>query len=465
MHMALRREDVGHIFRAYDIRGIYNEDLLPEFFVEIGLAAAERLGGKCLVGMDVRASSPVLYEALIAGLRAGGVKVLDAGTIPIGALLYGCCKMEEGFSAYITASHLPPEWNGVKFYFAGGLGVEPEDNYELRDAFLKGNYRRLPWEGVGERVRVDLLSEYLEFLLESFKLEGLKVGLDCGNGATVLTAPRAFRGAGATVKGVNCFVDPSFPGRGAEPRPENIKELSELVVSRGLDFGVAYDGDGDRGLFVDKDGRYLYPEEVVMIIIEGLKLRGSVVTTVDASKVLEDYCRERGLKLIRVPVGHNYVIRKVREAEAVVGVEHSGHILVPGMLDRGKPFAVDDALWASMKFAEAYLQLGGSFKEFLPERYVYRSLKVRVGEREKVRVVEWLKERLMSMYGEVETVDGVKVDLGDAWALVRPSNTEPVVRISVEAKEEAKASRLLGELRRLLEEAKGVNGNCPSRGG
>ncbi|OYT61702.1 MAG: hypothetical protein B6U69_03145 [Thermofilum sp. ex4484_15] len=453
--MALRKEEIGHIFRAYDIRGIYNKELIPEFLVEIGLAAVSYLGEDTyLTGMDVRASSPVLYEALITGLRAGGAKVIDTGTLPIGALLYGCSKMDEGYAAYITASHLPPEWNGVKFFFAGGLGIEPRDNYGLRDVFIRGEYRRASWSRIGKRLKVNLLEEYLEFLTNSFELNGIKVGLDCGNGATVLTAPYAFKEVGAKIKALNAFIDPSFSSRGPEPRPDNLHELSNLIRREKLDFGVAYDGDGDRGIFVNCEGKYMCPEEVSIVILEGLKLRGKVVATVDASMILDDYCRERGLELIRVPVGHNFVMKEVKKSEAVLGVEHSGHILVPGKLGKGRIFAADDALWASMKFAEAYSKLGRNIEELVPRKYIYRSLKVKVKEQDKGRIMELLKKSLLSKYSDIETIDGIKLYMENSWLLIRPSNTEPVIRVSVEAEREedviSAMDKALAELKKAM---------------
>ncbi|MCD6357226.1 MAG: hypothetical protein J7L75_01460, partial [Thermoproteales archaeon] len=260
--------------------------------------------------------------------------------------------------------------------------------------------------------------------------------VDCGNGAAALVAPRLLREAGHEVYTLNADVDPQFPGRGSEPTPEGLRELCEEVVRRGAHFGVAFDGDGDRTVFVDDRGRVLTAEQAAIVMLEGMGY-GEVVANVECSMILEELVEARGYRVHRVPVGRTFMIREVSRRGAALGVESSGHYVV------WKNLNMDDGLLTLLYFAEAASKLD-RVSEAAPPAYPVVKLKVEVPDEVKFRVVEELAEELASHH-RVETLDGVKVYLEEGWVLIRPSNTEPVVRITCEARSAGRARRLAEE--------------------
>jgi len=428
-----------HIFRAYDIRGVFNRDLSVDLMARIGAAAASYAGENFIVGCDVRGSSPALKAALSAGIMSAGFNVYDIGVIPIGAAFFAVLELKKGDLAYVTASHLPPEWNGVKFCDSSGYYYEPDDIYMIRDLVISGNYRRAGWDAAGRVEDVEILESYVEFLEDLTRGGELKVVLDLGNGATALVAPRIYRDLGFKVFTLFDDIHPGFPGRGSEPTPEALGRLCREVKRREADLGMAFDGDGDRVVFVDDRGRPLLPEQAAIVLLESWGVKGPVVISVDASKILEDYVRSRGGKIIRIPVGHTFMVRTVTEKKALLGVEHSGHFAIGGFS------RFDDGILASLKFCEAVVSLGKPISEVVPRAYAMKQAKVRVDDQIKFDVVNTVKDMLERKYGSVCAIDGVRIDGENFWVLVRASNTEPIVRVTVEAEKEEEAERILRE--------------------
>ena len=432
-----------YIFRAYDIRGIVGVDLDSMSMLRIGRAVGiyskSRFNiDKIIIGRDIRKTSDMLALAMISGLLETGVDVYDLGVLPVGVLLKKLFTLKGTIGAYVTASHLPPEYNGLKLMHYTGMYFDSSDITRIKEIFMKNSFHE-QWDTVGKyHVVVGELENYINHLSAEFSdLKGINVAIDCGNGATCLTAPRIFKNVAGLVIELNCDIDPYFRARGAEPTPENIVELVRIVKSRELDFGVAYDGDGDRALFVDCSGRFLSPEEVAIVLIEGLDLRGDIVASIDCSRLLEDYAESRGLKVYRSRVGHNFVIKKMADCNAIIGVERSGHIALSTYR------YADDGVLISLLVGRAIQSLGRKYTSLIESRYHMKSTKLKVHEQLKIRVMEHLKERIESMEeGKITLIDGVKLDLEEGWVLIRPSNTEPVVRITVEAKNPKKLDEL-----------------------
>ena len=278
--------------------------------------------------------------------------------------------------------------------------------------------------------------------------------VDCGNGAAALVAPRLLRDAGHEVYAINSDIDPRFPGRGSEPTPDKLKELSEEVVKRGAHFGVAFDGDGDRTVFVDERGRVLTAEQAAVAMLEGMGY-GDVVANVECSMALEEAVKAHGYKVKWVPVGRTFMVREIARSDAVLGVESSGHYVVWRNLN------MDDGLLTLLYFAEAAAKLG-RISEVIPPQYPAVRLKVDVPDEVKFEVVERLREELAGRYNTV-AIDGVKVFMEDAWVLVRASNTEPVIRVTCEARDPGKAKALAEEYARWVKELAAHAGSQGSR--
>lgn len=412
-------EGIENAFRLYDIRGIYGREITPDVMSRIGLAISHYLQGRYAVGMDIRASSQLLRLALMSGLLSGGSDVIDVGAVPIGAAMY--MATHRGYAAaYITASHLPAEWNGVKLFREGGDPMVGEEISEIKRIFFSQLECRKP----GRYARYEVLPEYEEFLLSKVSSPNLRVVIDCGNGAASLIVPQLLRDAGFEVYALNADPDPRFPGRGSEPTPERLVELREEVVKRKAHFGAALDGDGDRVVFVDDRGRILSAEQTAAVMLEGLGF-GDVVANVECSMVIEELVGAKGYKVYRVPVGRTFVVREVLKRGAILGVESSGHYVTWNACN------LDDGLLSLLYFAEAASRLG-KVSQAVPPLYPVCKVKVEVPEECKGGIMELLKEELASSYA-VELIDGVKVKLEEGWVLIRPSNTEPVIRITSEA--------------------------------
>lgn len=260
-----------HIFRAYDIRGIFNGELTPETAVKIGLAFGTYLNGKgnVLVARDGRTSSEIVESAFISGLASTGCNCFTTGMVPIPTANFKIWRGSYNAGAYITASHNPPEYNGVRFRHCDGSGYT-EQNEEIKKIFLSNKFKLAGWNKLGSITRLDAnntIREYLNFLLPKFKFEKkLKVVLDPGNGVSSLTAPKAFEELGAEVSTLNAWIDGTFPGRDSEPSEASLSELKKMVAAKKADFGAGYDGDGDRVIFVDDGGRVVQTEKIGIII-------------------------------------------------------------------------------------------------------------------------------------------------------------------------------------------------------
>lgn len=412
-----------HIFRAYDIRGIYGKDLTPEVFLRVGAALAKWSDRFCVCS-DTRLSSPPLRLALSAGLLGAGASVMDAGEGPIGLAIY-LSKHLKYSAGYITASHLPYEWNGLKLYYPGG---EPISLDKLNELWRQAS-GELSW-GLSREVRyerVSYLESYAEFLRGLPKESGeLRVVVDCGNGATSLIVPKLLRELGYQVVAVNCDVDPMFSVRGSEPTPEATSYLGDLVQRLGGDLGVAFDGDGDRVIFYDERGHALAPEQVAVVMINGHRVK-RVVANVECSSLVDRYVESIGGSVERVPVGRIYLIYKALKGVEGLGVESSGHFVTYSGAN------LDDGITTLLYLLEALGKLGGKLSSHVPPMPLSKRLKFEVGDEKKFEIVEKLKENLASKYRRVTTIDGVRVDLDEGWFLVRPSNTEPVIRVTLEA--------------------------------
>jgi len=447
-----------HIFRAYDIRGIWNRDLDQDVALKIGMGLGsflrEDLGFKrASLGHDIRLTSAPMHHAVLSGLVSTGVDVIDLGECSFGIALYGGYTEGVDVSCLITASHLGPEWNGLKVYFGDGVGFPEEHIMAVRDRVLEGRFHSVDWSDVG-RVEVrDHRQGYVDFWKGRYVQKdgghGLGIAVDCG-GSMCLSAPRVLRAVGARVTEINCGKDPLFRGRPSEPKPEFLGELRDAVVEGNLDFGVAFDGDGDRAVVVDDAGRFLSSDRLGIIIARELvkERGGTVLANVESSMAIEDVLEPLGADVRRIKVGHTYLTLEAKRTGAVFGVERSGHIVVP------KHVLFDDAIVAPLEVMRIMRETGKRLSQLVDEvpQYPMIADAVQCPDETKFEVVVSLAERIAADGGNVNTMDGVRVDMEEGWALVRASNTSPLIRITVEGKDEVSRDRLMAEYSGLLRE-------------
>jgi len=425
------------IFRAYDIRGLYNKDISPDILYKIGLAAGTYVkhtmhGTHITVGGDIRQSSQSLAHAFIAGVTAIGVHVTYTGTTSFGQTLFTGGKLKSDLIAYVTASHLPPEWNGIKFYYGDGVGFPEKNLMAIRDLVMQDSFALASWDHIGQVTPVEARNDYQEFFVSQGKWKKkLTIALDCGGGSMTLSAPEIFDTVGFRVIPVFCDPDPSFSKRPSDPKPKNLTTLVETMKKNPCDFGVAFDGDGDRAVIVDNTGQILSADLTGIIIGKyGLKKKkGTIIVNVECSKSVKEQLEPLGYTIKQIQVGHTFLTLEAKQTKALLGIESSGHLILP------EYFLFDDALVVPLKIAHILDTVTKSLHDLVMEcpRYPTRKEEIDCADDIKFEVIEHLKRELSEKYEQVNTMDGVRVDFPDGWVLIRASNTSPIIRLTVEA--------------------------------
>jgi phosphomannomutase/phosphoglucomutase len=432
------------IFRAYDIRGVYGKDLTEEVAERIGRALASYMTGEgktMVVGRDVRLSSEPVGNALIDGLLSGGFNVEDIGTVTTPLLYFSSVHYRKNGGVMVTASHNPPEWNGFKIwsetgFISMGMGMEALKNITLKGKFkeaARGRLERNPYA----------ISDYEDYVTEKIDVERrLKVAADPGNGSCALLTPSIFQKTGIDVAAINAVPDGTFPAHPPEPTEETLADLRRLVLDRKADFGVGFDGDGDRALFVDEKGRVVSSTSILVILTEYYLKRQTgapIVYEVSCSMSVEETIKAYGGKPVLSRVGHTYIVDEMLKEKAAFGGETSGHFYFMDV------YGFDDALYASLKIAEVLSRGGEKLSEIVDSLPKYPRIPGKSYEcpdEKKFRVVEELSEEFASMGYKTVTIDGVKIVEDEGWFLVRPSNTQPLIRLTVEARNEEALQRL-----------------------
>ncbi len=449
-----------HIFRAYDIRGTWGNELDVVRCLDIGTGLAsfliEELGfSKVAIGQDIRSTSRTFHGAVVSALLSSGLDVLDAGTCAFGVAMFAGLKGGADASVYITASHLGPEWNGLKAYFGDGVGFPEEHIAAIGRRVMEGKKVSAGWDRQGGYDKVEALDRYVAFWKGRYgphvRGKGLSVGVDPGGGAMCLSASEVLSAVGAKVLSVNGEVDPFFRKRPSEPRPKELGALKDLVMDSSLSFGIAFDGDGDRAVVVDDSGRFLSTDRLGTMIARSLVLEkggGTVLANVESSMALEDVLIPLGARVKRIKVGHTFLTLEAKLEKAIFGVERSGHLIVP------EHVLFDDAIVAPLEVLRMLSKTGlplHTIVDSVPE-HPSASVSVDCPDGTKFSVVTKLAERFKGSYERVNTQDGVRVDLEEGWALIRCSNTSPVIRLTVEARSDVSLGQIKREFEGLLKE-------------
>lgn len=462
---AQEREKKAKNFRAYDIRGVYQQDIDPILFFEVGVSLVYFLKEKKLksvpiiyVGYDIRTTSSLLAHAFIAGVLAAGAKVNFSGTaFPFGVIVFSGSKTSD-CSAFITASHLPSEYNGIKFYYADGVGFSEEDNITIRDIYLSEKFRTLindqTWKSITTTTTMHKYFEYKDFFSSRLALpHPLNVVIDCGNGSVCINAEEVFQQCGYIPSMLFNEVDPTFPNRSPEPDEKSLTQLIKQVISSKADYGVGFDADGDRAVLVDDLGRVLAPEHIGLIIItnyekiSSIKKEPVVIANVECSSVLEKFLKDKA-KIYRVKVGHTYLTLEAREKQAIIGLESSGHFVFPEF------FLFDDAMVTPLLIGKILEKTKKTLSTLVNEIPVLHKSKkvVDVSDERKFQVIEKLVSKLSLEYSNIDTIDGIGITMDDGWALIRASNTSPAIRITTESSSKIKADQLLDKFEHTLVE-------------
>ncbi len=441
----------AHIFRAYDIRGIYNREIYPATMLRIGSAlgtyARERGWRSAVVGNDIRASSVLLSNALVSGLLYTGIEVTNVCTTSFGVCAFAGWLLKKDVIAYITASHLPPEWNGLKLYTGEGIGFSAYENERIRDIALADSGS--PAARIGHCHELNMRDEYVEYISKMFDpalFEARRIAIDCGNGSMGLVAPEVMERVQLRADMLFPNPDPAFPNRPSEPTETNLGALKAEVTRKNLDFGAAFDGDGDRVVIIDDRGRVLSADQCGTILGKALLTdhEGPVLANVDCSMLIE---RELNCTIERIPVGHTFLTKQAKQKNAVLGIESSGHYVIPHI------FPFDDAMIVPLIIAQIITNTGKRLSELVDElpSYPKERRSVSCSDEVKFRVIDSLAARLSKEYN-LNTMDGIRIDLEDGWVLIRASNTSPLIRLTVEGITERAKQELMDKFIKLTEE-------------
>jgi phosphomannomutase / phosphoglucomutase len=443
------------IFREYDIRAVVNKELTLDEVVVMGKAIGTYLGrqGKkeITLGRDGRLSSDDFHSHFLQGILTTGCRVIDIGLCPSPLLYFSIRHLKTEGGVMITASHNPPEYNGFKICSGPDTIFGPEIQ-KIREIFEKKDFI----SGKGSLRQEDVIPAYQKLLLKDIHLnQTLRVGMDGGNGTGGWLALPIIRQLGCQVSDLYCEVDGAFPNHEPDPTvPKNLEDLKELVIRKSLDVGLAYDGDGDRLGVIDDRGDIIWGDQLLILFARSIlpERPGAVIIgEVKCSQNLYEEIPRLGGKVIMWKTGHSLIKQKMKEVQAVLAGEMSGHLF---FADRY--FGFDDAIYASLRLLEILANTGKKISELLsglPKTYSTPEIRVETSEEQKFSIVEAAKRELATRNPVID-VDGVRVLYEDGWGLIRASNTQPVLVLRFEAKTPERLQAIKGEIEDLLNEIK-----------
>ncbi|HXS50520.1 MAG TPA: phosphomannomutase/phosphoglucomutase [Sphingomicrobium sp.] len=439
------------VLREYDIRGIVGDTLTEADAYALGrtFAAKARDDGarRIAVGRDGRTHSPMLQAALIRGLTEGGIDVMQIGMGPSPMLYFATHYLDVDGGVQVTGSHNPADYNGFKLLLKG-RSVFGAEIQELGERAARGEWS----EGDGRVEEVDIREAYADRLLEGFSGKPYRIGWDAGNGAAGPLLDMLVERLPGQHHVIFSEVDGRFPNHHPDPTVEkNLEDLKTLVEREQLDFGIAFDGDGDRIGAVDGKGRVIWGDQLLAILavpVLNEQPGATIIADVKASQTLFDRIAELGGNPLMWKTGHSLIKSKMKETGAPLAGEMSGHIFF-----KHRWYGFDDALYAAVRLIEAVSQSGRSLtelKDAMPNAVATPELRFQVDEARKFAVIDEVRERLSADGAKVDATDGVRVSTSEGWWLLRASNTQDVLVARAEAKDEAGIAGLMEQIDRQL---------------
>ncbi|MFA5771449.1 MAG: phosphoglucosamine mutase [Thermoplasmata archaeon] len=428
------------LFGSSGIRGVVNKEITPALAIKIGRAVGSA-HKKVVVGWDPRTSNELFANAVTSGLLSMGADVFSVGMVSTPTLAHAGRKFDCGLM--ITASHNPSEYNGFKLWNPDGLAFNTEQMMEIEDIILNKETNHSNWNAIGRRRKyTSAIQEHKDFILKHVKNTDLKVVVDCGSGAASTITPYLLREMGCEVITINSQPDGYFPGRDPEPIEKNLDVLKRTVVSCNANLGIAHDGDADRVMAVDENGKFV-SGDLLLAIFASEVAEKSIVVPVDTSMIIDDVLPN--IKIIRTKVGDVFIGECMKKHNSEFGGEPSGTWIFP------KITYCPDAIYAAAKVVEiaAEKPLSERVSELPTYPITRRSIPYTGIKKEE------LMERLGKELGaikcsDVNTTDGTRLGFEDGWTLVRVSGTEPKVRITVEARKEKRMKELYEHMNSLV---------------
>lgn len=430
------------LFGSSGIRGRFNDLITPEFVCRIGQAVGT-LYDEVVVGWDARTTSPLLANAMFSGLLSVGSNVYSAGMVSTPTLANAAREFKAGIM--ITASHNPPTDNGVKFWNPDGSSFGTAQMEAIENLLLGEKIPIAPWDHLGNLRSIDwAIDRHILRISQEIGRLDAKVIVDCGNGAATTITPYMLRQLGCEVITLNSQPDGSFPGRGSEPTEENTKLLAKLVVESGADIGIAHDGDGDRMVAVDEKGNFAGGDALIPLFCQ-LEGKSKVVVPINASMAVDRYLKN--IEVVRCRVGDVYVSEKIKAVGADFGGEPSGTWVFP------KISYCPDGIYAAARLVQ--IAQKRPLSEQLAEIPKFSIIKKRIDmppERKQAVMASIAKALKALKPTEISELDGIRAVFKDGWILLRPSGTEPKLKIVVEAESDKSAKKLFNDAMDIVKE-------------
>ena len=428
------------IFKAYDIRGIVETELTPEIVKLIGRAVGSESIEKgergVVVGRDGRLTGPELSEALISGLIESGCHVVNIGMVPSPVVYFATHTKAATSGVMITGSHNPAEYNGLKIMIAGET-LSAEKIQSLYTRILENDFKT----GSGTSTSINIDQDYINTIKSDINLEKeLNVVIDCGNGVAGNIAPQLFEALGVKLSKLFCLVDGRFPNHHPDPsKPKNLEDLIQEVIETKADLGLAFDGDGDRLGLIDNKGKIIWADQQMMLYAKDVLSRNKgakIIFDVKCTSLLPKVISDNGGEPIMSRTGHSFIKKKLKETNAALAGEMSGHIFF-----KERWYGFDDALYTAARLLEIVSKSNKSCSELFDEFPVNLStpeININFDKHgQQFEAMDSLSKNIDFPGANINTIDGVRVDFDDCWGLVRPSNTTPCLVLRFEAKNNA----------------------------
>ena len=432
------------LFGTNGVRGVFSEDFTLEFVNDLVMSlAAYFKQGKILVGYDGRHSSPIVAKVVSSALNYSGLDCYMAGLVPTPCLEYATKKLGYDGGLMITASHNPPQYNGIKPVASDGVEISREDERKIEQIFDEKNWIKASTFGKSFE-ETNVISTYIDGIIslidiDSIKAKKFKVCLDLGNGAQSVTAKKLCENLDCDVHAINEEINGDFPGRGSEPTPQNLDELSKLVVDTNSNFGIAFDGDGDRSIFCDETGKILTGDSSALLLCDYLLQQypnSQVVTCLNSGNIIENIVEKTNSRVVRTKVGSVEVSRRMVNDDALVGYEENGGFMF-GNHNHVRDGAMTLALMLDL-LSKSQLDLSQNIKNLPPSFTTKTKIECSL-EKSKIVISELLKE-----FPDSNTSDGIKIQVDkDNWVMIRPSGTEPIIRIYGESNSQQNLDSLI----------------------
>ena len=434
------------LFGTNGVRGVFSEDFSLEFVNDLVLSLSSYFKkGKILVGYDGRHSSPIVAKIVSSALNYSGLDCYMAGLVPTPCLEYATKKLGYDGGLMITASHNPPQYNGIKPVASDGVEISREDERKIDQIFDEKNW--LKAETFGKTFEeINIVSTYIDGITsliatDAIMIKKFKICLDLGNGVQSVTAKKLCEELGCEVFTINENIDGDFPGRGSEPTPQNLNELSKLVVETKSDFGIAFDGDGDRSIFCDENGKILTGDSSALLLCDYLLQQypnSQVVTCLNSGNIIETIVKKNNSKVVRTKVGSVEVSRRMVNDDALVGYEENGGFMF-GKHNHVRDGAMTLALMLDL-LSKSESSLSQNIKNLPPSFTTKTKIECSL-EKSKVVISKLLKE-----FPDSNTTDGIKIQIDDDnWVMIRPSGTEPIIRIYGESNSQQNLDSLISK--------------------